>query len=200
MESSPGCASRTLSPGASSVVARDRDADERREHGVSPPLAEQRPLEIRVRALERLVVPVEAAARLGRRDEQPEQDGAKERVLLARAGARMSSREDRGRRLSTELFDRKRHVVTHPEQRLPLLDERAHERPELVQRRPLSLGVLLEREREVGALLQLAPEHDERAEDESSEQRVEVRRAHGHDSRYGLTARVSCVACARPRT
>ena len=53
-----------------------------------PPLAEERRLEVGVRMLEGLVVPVEAAARLGGRDEQPEEHGAKQRVVLARMRAR----------------------------------------------------------------------------------------------------------------
>ncbi len=44
----------------------------------------------------------------------------------------------------------------------------------------MTLDVLLEGERQLGALLELAPENDERSEDEAPEERVQVRRAHGH--------------------
>ena len=49
---------------------------------------------------------------------------------------------------------------------------------------PRRSSVLLEREGEVRTLLELAPEHDERSEDESTKERVELRRTHGHPSRY----------------
>ena len=59
-----------------------------------------------------------------------------------------------------------------------------HERPKLVQSGPLPLDVLLEGERELGALLELAPEDDERAEGEATKQRIEMRRASGHGFGY----------------
>ena len=126
--------------------------------------------------LERLVVPVEAAARLRGSDQQPEENGAEERLVLARPRPRMGAREDRRGRLAPKLLDCESRVVPRPQHRLALLDERTHERTELVQRRPAALDVLLEREGKLGSLLELAPEHDERAEDESTEERVEVRR------------------------
>jgi DNA-binding transcriptional ArsR family regulator len=51
--------------------------------------------------------------------------------------------------------------------------------------------VLLEGKRQLGPFLELAAEDDECAEDESSEERVEVRRAHGHGPL--LTARAARV-------
>ena len=60
---------------------REREADERRDRHVLATLAEERPLELRVRVLERLVFPVEAAARLCGRDQEPEEDRAEERLV-----------------------------------------------------------------------------------------------------------------------
>ena len=163
---------------------RERETDERRDRDISSALTEERRLELRVRAVERLVVPVEAPARLGGPNQQPEQDGAKERLVLARTRARVGAGEDGGRRLAPELLDRESRILARSQHRLALLDEGAHQRPELVQRRPAALDVLLEREGKLRTLLELAPEHDERAEDESAEERVEMRRAYGHVSGY----------------
>ena len=96
----------------------------------------------------------------------------------------MGLREDRRRRLARELLEREPGVLAPAQQRLALLDEAADERAELVERRPAALDVLLEGERELGALLELAAEHDERAEDEATEERVEMGRAHGHGFPY----------------
>jgi hypothetical protein len=157
---------------------------EGRDGEVAALLAEQRELEGRVRMLERLVVPVEAPARLGRRDEQAEEDCPEERVVLARAGTRVGMGEDRRGRLAPELLYGDKRVLACAKDGLPLLDERAHERLQLVQGRAAALDVLLERERQLGALLQLAPEDDEGPEDEAAEKRIEVRRSHGHASGY----------------
>ena len=68
--------------------------------------------------------------------------------------------------------------------RLAILDEGTDEWSELVQRGPATFDVLLEREWQLGTLLELAPEHDERAEDEPTKERVQMRRAHRHTSPY----------------
>ena len=130
--------------------------------------------------LERLVVPVESAARLGCRDEQAEEHRAEERVVLGRMRSGVGAGEDRRGGLAGELVERETSVFTRPQQRLALLDERTHERAQLVQRRPLPLDVLLERERQLGALLELPAENDEGPEDEAAQERIEMRRAHGH--------------------
>ncbi len=88
---------------------------------------------------------------------------------------RMGAREDRRGRLSPKLLDCESRVVARSQHRLALFDERAHEWTQLVQRWPAPLDVLFEGERELGSLLELAPEQDERAEDESTEERVQVR-------------------------
>ena len=92
----------------------------------------------------------------------------------------MRPREDRSRGLAPELFDGECRILPAAQQRFPLLDERSHERVQLVQRRPAPLHVLLEGEGKLRALLELPAEHDERAEDEAPEQRIEMGRAHGH--------------------
>jgi hypothetical protein len=96
----------------------------------------------------------------------------------------MRVREDRRSRLAPELLDREPSVLACAQDRLTLLDERADQRAKLVESGPASLHVLLEGERKIGTLLELASENDERSEDESAKQRVEVGGAHGHVFRY----------------
>ena len=165
---------------------REREADERGERDVLAALAVERPLELRIRLVEGLVVPVEAATGLCGRDQEPEENGAEQRLVLARPRSCVGLREDRCRGLAPELLDGEPRIVARAQHRLALLDEGAHEGPELVQRRPTPLDVLLERERQLDALLELAPEHDEGAEDEAAEERVQVRGAYGHASGYAL--------------
>ena len=87
------------------------------------------------------------------------------------------------------------------EPRRALLDERAHERPVLVERRAAGVLVLDERDRQLGAVVELAEEVREGAEHEAAEGRVEMRSARSHA--YGLRApgRISCQArpAAGPR-
>ncbi len=52
------------------------------------------------------------------------------------------------------------------------------------ERRSAPLDVLLERERKLCPFLELSPEHDERSEDESAKERIEMWRAHRHASGY----------------
>ena len=87
-------------PAAELDVRAGREADDRRERDVGARRAEERPLEIRVRGLERLVLPVEAAAALGRPGQHRQQDRAEERVVAGRrrcrrARARRSRRQAR---------------------------------------------------------------------------------------------------------
>jgi hypothetical protein len=93
--------------------------------------------------------------------------------------------EDRRGRLAPELLEREASVLSSAQQRLALLDVGADERTELVQGRAVTLYVLLERERKVAALLELPSEHDEGAERETAQQRIEMRRANSHPVRYG---------------
>ena len=87
-----------------------RDPDQRRDGAVLVALAEERSLELGVRAFVRAVVPVEAAAHLGRAHQQRQQHAAEERFVLVRSRAGVRAREDRGRRLATELVHRKLRV------------------------------------------------------------------------------------------
>ncbi len=91
---------------------------------------------------------------------------------------RMGAREDPRRRLAPQLLERD-HGVAEPEQPAAArLDERPHERPVLVERRPVARAVLLEHELDLGAVLDLAPEEGERAEAEAAQGGMEVRCAH----------------------
>jgi hypothetical protein len=118
--------------------------------------------------LEGLVVPVEAAAGLGGRNQESEEDRAEERLVFRGAGARVRMREDRGSRLTAELFDGEPGVLASAQDRLTFLDEGADERAQFVQRGPATLNVLLEGEGEIPTFLELAPQNDERPEDESA--------------------------------
>ena len=170
---------------------RQGEADERRDRGVLPALAEERGLERRVRALERLVVPVEPAARFGCGDEESDEHRAEERVVLGRARPRVGVGEDRRRGLAAELLEREPGVLADAQGRLPLLDERTDQRTELVQHGASALDVLLEGEGKLGSLLEVAAEHDERAEHEAPEDRIQVRRAHRHWFQYASDAGLS---------
>ena len=153
------------------------EPDERRDSRVRALLAEQGLLEARVRAVEGLVVPVEAAARLGDVGEQRQQDGA-EQARARRGPPRMSARVDRRGRLAAERLERD-HGVAEPEQPAAArLDEGTNERPVLVKRRPVARAVLLEHELDLGAVLDLAAEEGEGAEAEAAQGRVEMRSAH----------------------
>ena len=155
-------------PVAELELRHDRDPDERRNRCVGPRGSEERRLELGVGALEGDVVPVEAAAALGRRDQEREQHGAEERLLLRRARPGVGAREDRRGGLAQKLVERQERVFASCQLVRARLDERAHERPVLVERRPRALEVLFERERELVALLERAAEEDERAETERS--------------------------------
>ncbi|MEX2613208.1 MAG: hypothetical protein WD380_06505, partial [Gaiellaceae bacterium] len=96
----------------------------------------------------------------------------------------MRTGENRSSRLATQLFERKTSVLAATQDRLALFDERTNERPKLVQSRALPLDMLLEGERQLGALLEIPPEDDEGTEDEATQQWIEMRRTHGHDFRY----------------
>ena len=90
----------------------------------------------------------------------------------------MSAGVDPCRGLATKRLERD-HAVTVPEQPPATgLDERPHQRPVLVERRPVARAVLLEHELDLGALLDLAAEEGERAEAEAAQGGVEVRCAH----------------------
>ena len=135
-----------------------RDADQWRDRGVRVAAAEQERLHLLVRAVERGVAPVEAAAPLRDAHEQRHEHGAIRIGVHARG------------RLAREVVERGPHVLTVAQPLGLALDERLHERAVLVERR----RVLLEREREV-----LPVEDGERTEAEPAHRVVQVRRAHG---------------------
>jgi len=142
----------------------DRKTDERRDRRVRVSLAEERRLELRVGAVERRVVPVEAAARFRGGDEERKDDGAEERVNFIGACAGVRAREDPRSRLAEQIVDGETCVVALGERAPAGLEERPHERPVLVQRGPAERGVLLERERQLGTAVELRAEHAEGAE------------------------------------
>ena len=79
----------------------DREPDERRDRRVHARRAVQRLLQVGVDALERRVVPVEAAARLGRAHDHGEQDRLEEGAVVT------AVREDPRRRVAAQLVDRR---------------------------------------------------------------------------------------------
>ena len=90
----------------------------------------------------------------------------------------MRVREDARRRLAQQIGHGVLDVDPREEPLRACLDEPAHERPVLVERRPAVRAVLLEGEREIGAVLEVAGEDGEGTEAEAAERVVEVRRAH----------------------
>ena len=106
--------------------------------------------------------------------------------MLVRPRAGVRAREDRGRRLATELVHRKLRVGSAPERVRARLDERFDEGPVLVERRPVVGAVLLESERQVGAALQLLEQRTERAEAKSPETVEQLRSAHDHNCAYAV--------------
>ena len=175
--SSFAAAGRTRTPRPRARRPSRGQADERRERRVRAAVAVERALELGVGALERVVVPVEAAARLGGGDEQRNEDRAPERLVLADPLVGVRAREDARGRLVLERREGLARVLAQGEPPGPLLDEGADERPVLVERRAVRARVLLERDREVGAALELEAEVEERAEAEPAERREELRRA-----------------------
>ena len=136
-------------------------------------VAVQHALELLVRTVVRRIVPVEAAATLGGTHEQRDQHAAIERATLVRCVALVCAREDARRGLALQIRDCFAHVVARVEPVGMRLDEAAHERPVLVQRRTAVVAVLLERERQVGAV-----ERREGSKAEPAQRVVEMRRAH----------------------
>ena len=161
-----------------------RDADERRDGRVRPPLAEERALELRVRAVEGLVVPVEAAAGLRDAEQEVDEDGAEECVVLGGITTRVRARVDSRRRLTGKLLERDDGVLPPAQARRARFDEVADERPVLVQHGAAPL-VLLEGERQrLARVVELTEEIRERAEGEGTEGVVELRRARCHEDSY----------------
>ena len=160
----------------------ERESDERSDRGVRVTAAEERGFELAVRALEDVVLPVEAATALRGGDEQREQDGVEQRLVLARLRARVGSREDRCGRLAPQVLEGQPRVVAHGERPRPLLDVAARERPVLVQGGSSDGRVLLERERQLVTAVHLEVEVAKGAEAEVAERLVQVGRARGHGS------------------
>ena len=106
-------------------------------------------------------------------------DRAEERVVFVRARPRVRAREDPRRRLARRSSSARRASSRFAKLGRARLEEPAHERPVLVERRTAERFVLLERERQV-----LVDEQAERGEREAAQGAVEVRSAHGHRVRY----------------
>ena len=141
-------------------------------------LAVERRLELLVRARERAVVPVESATALGGTNEERDEDAAVDRALLVSDVSFVRTGEDPRGRLAQQVGHGVLDVDAREEALRARLDEAAHERAVLVKRRTTVGAVLLEGEREVHAVLELAREDGEGAEAEPTERVVKVRRAH----------------------
>ena len=88
-------------------------------------------------------------------------------MVGVRAG--VGAGEDRGRGLATEGIQRDRRVTAGEEASPARLDEVPDERPVLVERRPAARIVLLEDERDLGALLEIAAEEREGSKAEAAQ-------------------------------
>ncbi len=153
-----------------------RDPHQRCDSGIRPALAEQRALELCVGAVERLVVPVEAAARLRDAEQEIDEHGPEERIVLRGVTSSVRARVDRRRRLAAELLEGDQGVLAAAQPGSAGLDEVPDEGPVLVERRPIPRLVLLEREREGFArLVELPQQVSECAERERAEGVMELR-------------------------
>jgi hypothetical protein len=86
----------------------------------------------------------------------------------------MSASEDRCGGLASQLVESQTRVVAGAQHRLPLFDEGSDERAQLVQSRAFPLDVLVERERQLSALLEVSAEDDERTEREPTQEWMEM--------------------------
>ena len=152
-------------------------------------VAEDGRLELLVRLLEDVVVPVEAAAALGDLDEEWDEDAAVDRVVLVGAGV-VRRGEDPCRGLALEVGDRVGDVEPLVQPIGARFDEAAHERAVLVERRLSGGAVLFEGERERAAAVELADERGERAEAKPLERVVEDWGAHRNEL---PTTRAGCL-------
>ena len=117
--------------------------------------------------------------------QEVDEHGAEQRIVLGRLAARVRAGVDACGGLARELLERDQRVVAATQPRRARLDEVAHERPVLVERRPVAADMLLERERKrLARVVELAQEVRERAERERAKGVVELRRARGHVDRY----------------
>ena len=140
-------------------------------------------LEVRVCGVEGIVVPVEPAGALGSPRQHRDEYRAEEGVVGRLGQTRVRAGEDRGGRLALEVVDRIARIGQASQRRRLLFDETPHERPVLVERRPVTRHVLLERERHL-----CAPFGRERGEAKRAQRFVEVRSAeqsHGVQLRAG---------------
>jgi hypothetical protein len=164
------------------------------------PFAVEGLLQLLVGAIERAVVPVEAAAPFGGTNEERHEHAAVERASLVGRQAFVCAREDLRGRLALQVGDGLAHIVALEEAVGMRFDEATYERAVLIERRPSVRPVFLEREREVGAV-----EGRERAEAETAERVVEMRRTHCNSpstpSAPSLLfgSRDTSTRCARPR-
>jgi hypothetical protein len=133
-----------------------------RDGRVRPPLAEERALELRVRTVEGLVVPVEAAAGLRDAEQEVDEDGTEECVVLGGVDPRARA-VDSGRRLTGKLLERDDRVLS-PARRAARASTKSRTTADTVQHRAAPL-VLLEGERQrLARVVELTEEIRERAE------------------------------------
>ena len=171
-------------PAAELDLRHDGDPDERRDRGVGARGTEQRVLQLGVGALERAIVPVEASTRFGGGDQQRDENGAEERLLLGWLRPRVGTGEDRRRRLAQQLVERDPGVLPAGQRAGARLDEGPHKRPVFVERRAAALNVLLEGERQIVAFLERTAEEDEGAETKGAQGEMQLRCAYRHPSAY----------------
>ena len=173
--------------------------DERRHGRVGARVAEERRLELGVGALERRRRPSRSrrsprrsrsgarAAPCGRAPAPPSAEARRARARRSRRRARAGARRARGarRRASPARCAR------------DSMNVRTSGRYSY-SAGPRALHVLLERERELVALLERAAEEDERAETEAPQGDVELRSANGHGIRLRAGRLASCLAAWAP--
>src|SRR5262249_8616874 len=116
--------------------------------------------------------------------QERQEHAAEQRLIFTRARTSMCAREDRRRRLTHQLLDRELRVGALPQGVRPMVDEGLDQRAVLVQCGLRIRGVLLERELELLAAVDVPEQGAESPETERPERGVELRSTHNHGSRY----------------
>ena len=168
------------------------EPDERHHDDVAALGAEEQPLELGVLALVEVVVPVEAAARVCDAGDEGKQDGLEGGVLPGPPPGQRTG-EERGGRLAGKLVEGVAGVGQLGEPFGAALDEREDQRPELVEGRAPARVVLLEGERHLGAVVDLALKRREGGEGKEPQRGVQVGRPVGHPSGLRGGRRHSCA-------
>ena len=130
--------------------------------------------------VEDCVVPIEAAAALGDVGQERKQDRAHEGAAVAFVPAGVSACVNRRGRLALQLLEGHEGIGQRGEPARARVHVVADERPVVVER-SLPAVVLLEREGDLGAAIDLPREERKTPDREETKRAIQVRSAHGHE-------------------